>query len=248
VPANRQVEGSVGGFQLEYALVLERQPGSKACVARSRQLQMLVDDVHSEDAGSRKEFGQTRCHLARAAARIEYSRLGRERIAANQRNFLRPNGARLRIEVAHHRLIGHLFRLRVEIGHGTLPVDRCSGVRRGQAQLQAVTAQLGLHVSSNAEIGPRLCGAEQYESSLAVLGKVTDRIARIELARLKQLAGAGETSPLVANGRQGDTGMLRRVPNVLGCTHDHKALAIRRHERHIERFPRQISNRRTRFR
>jgi hypothetical protein len=82
---------------------------------------MGVYDVHSENDGSRKKFREARRDLARAATGIQYPSFGRERIAANKFNFLRPNGLRLCGEVTHHGLIGHLFRLWIEIGQLIAP-------------------------------------------------------------------------------------------------------------------------------
>src|SRR5579863_1712613 len=115
--AYSQIETAIGSRKLEDALVLESQPGGKVCVARSSHLQVMVNDVNSEHAGSGKEFSQARGSFASAASGVEYVRLSWDCIAANQRDLLRPNGARLRIQAAHHRLVGHLLRLGVQIGH-----------------------------------------------------------------------------------------------------------------------------------
>jgi hypothetical protein len=55
-----------------------------------------VDDVYTEDAGTLEKLGEARCGLARAATGVEDPGLGRQRIAAQERDFLRPDGARLR--------------------------------------------------------------------------------------------------------------------------------------------------------
>ena len=72
-----EIKTAVGGRELEHALVLEGEPRCEPRVARARELQVVIDDVDSEDAGFGKELGQARCRLAGAAARVEYSRLGR---------------------------------------------------------------------------------------------------------------------------------------------------------------------------
>src|SRR6266545_7066460 len=100
VAAYGEVKTAVGGSKLEHALVLEGEPRREPCVARARELQVVIDDVDSEHAGLREELGQPRCRLAGAAARVEYSRIGRERVATKQRHFLRPDRARLRGEIA----------------------------------------------------------------------------------------------------------------------------------------------------
>ena len=122
--AHGEVETAVFGVEVVDALVLESKPRCKTRITRPRKIQMRIDDIDTEDAGSRKELRQARCRFARAASRVEDPCLGRERIAAQERHFLRPDGARLRGEVAHHRLVGHLPGLRIEIGHGVLAVIR----------------------------------------------------------------------------------------------------------------------------
>src|SRR5438270_12296276 len=84
VPANREIETLVGRFQFEHALVFERQAGRKACIARSRQVQVMVDDIYSENVGSWKKIGQSGRYLARSATRVEYPAFGREPIAPKQ--------------------------------------------------------------------------------------------------------------------------------------------------------------------
>ncbi len=80
VPADGEVETAVGGRELVDALMLEREPGREASIARPGELQMRVDDVDAEDAGAGKKLGQPRGRLAGAAAGIENAR--RRRAAA----------------------------------------------------------------------------------------------------------------------------------------------------------------------
>ncbi len=121
VAAYGEVESAVRGAELEHALVFELEARREVRVARSRQLQMLVDDVNSEHLSARKEPSQTRGALTCAATGVEDVCLLREQVATNQRDFLRPNRSRLRVQVSHHRLVGHLLGLRIEIGHSVLP-------------------------------------------------------------------------------------------------------------------------------
>ena len=117
VAAHGEVVAQVGCGKRVHALVIEDKPRRQTRVARSRQLQMLVDDVDSEHARLREKLGEARGSFTGAAAGIEYPWLRRQCIATDERRFLRPDSARLRGEITHHRLIGHLFGLRVEIGH-----------------------------------------------------------------------------------------------------------------------------------
>ncbi|HWX94380.1 MAG TPA: hypothetical protein VNY29_17255 [Terriglobales bacterium] len=118
---HREIEAAISGLELENALVLEGQPGCEIRVPLSRKIQVLVNDVNSEHLGAGKEFGQARRAFASAASSVEYVGLGRERITTNHWNFLRPNRAGLRIQAAYHRLVGHLFRLWIQIGHCGIP-------------------------------------------------------------------------------------------------------------------------------
>ena|SRR5208282_2768984 len=81
---------------------------------------MFVDDVDAEYLRAGKMLGQSRGGLNGAAAGVEYAKLGRQDVAIEQEPFLGPDGPRLRIQVAHHRLVGHLLGLWVPIGHKTL--------------------------------------------------------------------------------------------------------------------------------
>lgn len=93
------------------------------CVARSGEIQVAVDNVDSQDMSARKEFGKPRSDLASTASGIKYPRGRWERITLNQRDFLRPDGPRLGIQVPYHRLVGHLFSLRVEVDQCALLVN-----------------------------------------------------------------------------------------------------------------------------
>src|SRR5579863_6478820 len=115
--AHGKVEAMVRDAKLEYALVLESQPGRETGITRSRKLKVSIDDVHSQHMRARKEFGQPRRPLAGTAAGIKNAGLGWERIATNQFDFLRPNRPSLRIQAAHHGLVRHLLGLWVKVGH-----------------------------------------------------------------------------------------------------------------------------------
>ena len=47
----------------------------------------------------------------------------RQAVTADQLDFLRPDGARLRFKISHHGLVGHLVALRIEVGQGRLLVS-----------------------------------------------------------------------------------------------------------------------------
>ena len=76
-----EVETAIRGRELEYALMLERQPGREMCVPRSGEIQVLVNNVDSQDMSARKEFGESRSHLAGATPGIKYPGIRWERIA-----------------------------------------------------------------------------------------------------------------------------------------------------------------------
>src|SRR5262249_48309950 len=77
----------------------------------------MVDDVDTEHAGAREQLRQPRGAFAGAAPGVEDGDVVRESVAPEQRDFLRPDGVGLSLEVAHHRLVGHLTSLGIEIGH-----------------------------------------------------------------------------------------------------------------------------------
>src|SRR5580700_3123994 len=58
VAAHGEIEGAVGGFEFENALMLERKARREAGVAPASELQMRIDDVDSEHARPRKKFGK----------------------------------------------------------------------------------------------------------------------------------------------------------------------------------------------
>ena len=96
VATHGQIESAVVRSEREHALVLERKPRRQLGIARLGALEMRVDDVHSEHAGLWKELGQARCRFSGAATRFEYPRRSRQHVAPQQRDFLRPDGLRLR--------------------------------------------------------------------------------------------------------------------------------------------------------
>src|SRR5271169_6417860 len=84
VTAYGEIEGAVGGVESKYGLMLEFQPGCEACISRTGQSEMVVNDIHAENMRPREEFGETRGNFAGAAPGVENARLGRERVAAKQ--------------------------------------------------------------------------------------------------------------------------------------------------------------------
>jgi len=117
VAANRKIEGLVRSAQIVRGLILELETRRQASVARTGELEMLVENIDTEYVRARKELREARGYFAGAAAYVENPRLVRQRITANQRNLLRPNRARLCVQIAHHGLVGLFFRLRVDVGH-----------------------------------------------------------------------------------------------------------------------------------
>ena len=117
MPAHGQVEKAVRSLECENVLTLERQSRSQARVSRSRQFEVRLDDVDPAYSRLRKQLGESRGNLSCSASRIEDLRFRRKCVAHEQRSLLRPDRAGLRTQVPHHGLVGHLFGLRIEIGH-----------------------------------------------------------------------------------------------------------------------------------
>ena len=80
VPAYREIESTVRSLQFVNALVLESQPWRQVCIAGSREIQVLVNDVHSEYGGLWKKLRQPRGTFPGAATRIQYPGVGRQGI------------------------------------------------------------------------------------------------------------------------------------------------------------------------
>lgn len=71
--------------------------------------------------------------------------------------------------------------------------------------IPAVCTHFRLHVRADAQIRARRRRAQQNVARFAVLRIVANRIARIKFARLQQVAGTGEASPLMANRQRQNT-------------------------------------------
>ena len=93
-----------------------------------------------------------------------------------------------------------------------------------------------LHIRLKAQVRTRLCGAEQNESSFAVLGKIADRIAWIEISRFEQPPGACEAAALVADCGKCDSRFIGGVPDVLGRPHLDCVRALGCYQRDLENF------------
>ena len=125
--ADGEIEAAVSGLEFVDALMLERKARREILHTPAREFQMGIDDVDSEHARAGKKPGQPRRSFARAATGVENMGIPRQRVASQQRNFLRPNGQRLRGQVSHHGLVGHLLGLWIQIGHDLLqciPTER----------------------------------------------------------------------------------------------------------------------------
>ena len=91
------------------------------CAYRSRaSRQVRVEDVDAEDLGPGEQLRQARGGFAGAAARVQDSNVGTEPVTPDEFDFLRPNGARLRVQGPHHRLVGHVFGMWIQVRHGML--------------------------------------------------------------------------------------------------------------------------------
>jgi hypothetical protein len=108
---------------------------------------------------------------------------------------------------AHPKKLNRYGILRAKSVHATTIAtgQKISGVRRGKVAFVPVSAHLGLHVRSNAQIRTRLRGAKQDEPFLAVLRVIADSVARIEVSGFEQLAGARKAAALMAARRENDS-------------------------------------------
>ena len=79
-------------------------------------------------------------------------------------------------------------------------------------------SHLDLLMRADAQLRTRLGGAQQDVTGSAVLGKIISRVCGIELARRRQLPGAGQAAPLMTDGRQLDALRFGRIPDVLVFT------------------------------
>ena len=79
-------------------------------------------------------------------------------------------------------------------------------------------SHLHLLMGLDAQLRPRLGGAQQDVTGSAVLRKIISRVGGIELARRRQLPSAGQAAALMADGRQFDALRLGRIPYVLVFT------------------------------
>ena len=93
------------------------------------------------------------------------------------------------------------------------------GIRRRKSVLTPVLPHLVLLVGQDAQVGPRLARAQQYESGLPILGKVADGIRLIHLSTLEQSSSASQAAPLVAECRHCDSGFQGSIPDVLVSPH-----------------------------
>ena len=122
VPAHGEVERAVGCREFIDALVLERQPGCELLVPLASGRQVRVENVHAEHLGPGIELRQARGRFTGAATRVEDANLGTEPVAPDEFDFLRPNGARLCVQGPHHRLVGHVLGMWIQVRHGVAPV------------------------------------------------------------------------------------------------------------------------------
>src|SRR5262245_25361218 len=78
---------------------------------------MAIDDVDTHHGRRRKELAETASDLSGAAPGVEDSATAGQSIAAKQVPFLRPDRFGLGGQISHHRFVGHLSRLWVQLVH-----------------------------------------------------------------------------------------------------------------------------------
>ena len=110
------------------------------------------------------------------------------------------------------------------------------GIRRRKSVLPPVLPHLLLLIGENPQIRARFPGTQQDESRLTILRKIADGICLIHFAALDQSARASETTSLMAERRQRDSGSQCRIPNMLVSPHDNRPFSFRRDQRHLIRW------------
>ena len=116
VTADHEVEGAGREVELEDRPVLEADPAAEVGRLRPGPFQMCVEDVHPEERRGREGLGEPPGGLAGPAAGVEDARRGRQGVPAQDGQLLRPDRLGLGGEVPHHRLVGHVLGVGVQVG------------------------------------------------------------------------------------------------------------------------------------
>jgi hypothetical protein len=116
VPADRQIELRILEREVHRVVALEPDSVAEGRVLRARPLEVGFLEIHAGEAGLREEAREPGEDLSGPAADVEGE--GRGRMALEDRFLVRPDGLDLRGQVADHRLVRHLLRLRAVWVHG----------------------------------------------------------------------------------------------------------------------------------
>ena len=116
VPADRQIELRILQREVHRIIALEADAVAERRVLGARPVQVGFLDVHAGEAGLREEAREPGDDLSGSAADVHNGPRGR--MALEDRFLLRPDGLDLRGQVADHRLVRHLLRLRAVGVHG----------------------------------------------------------------------------------------------------------------------------------
>src|SRR5262249_14337936 len=109
------VERTVGEVERERVAAAELDARSEARGALARELEVRLVHVGADQRGAGELVGEAPGDLARPPAALEPACAPRPGRGAEDAALLRPDRLGLRREVAHHRLVRHLLRLRVAL-------------------------------------------------------------------------------------------------------------------------------------
>ena len=99
-----------------------KQQGKLLRIRRTPSAQTLTYNGPISAASKLKHREEIEC-------RIEDADVVGQPVTTDQLDLLGPDGTRLRVEVAHHRLVGHLPGLGIEVGHAGRMRTRSSAVK-----------------------------------------------------------------------------------------------------------------------
>src|SRR5207248_2214251 len=116
MPADDAIELLVREGEYQGIAELEANTRAELRALRAGAIEMLLFEVDPDKLGIRILRSQPLGDLPRAAADVENGAVS-DWMTIEDRLLLRPDGLGLRSEVAHHRLIGHLLRLRTARMH-----------------------------------------------------------------------------------------------------------------------------------
>jgi hypothetical protein len=115
VPADDQVEAGIGDIEREGVALRVGDAIAEGHAVAPRACKVAFEDV---DAGQRRlriALRKPARDLAGAAAQVQDAQRAGQPVAIEQHLFLRPDRLRLVRQIARHRLVAHLFGLRIAL-------------------------------------------------------------------------------------------------------------------------------------